>query len=98
MSTPAIVHDRRRDLELREVFDAVYVRVEGLFDPSRTWGGPPLMHWVHRVVRESYPQLDATQVQALVAALHRVYRARHERGARVQAAAPAAADPVCEPA
>ena len=55
MSSPVIAHDRRRDLELREVFDAVYLRVEGLFDPSRTWGGPPLMHWVHRVVRESHP-------------------------------------------
>ena len=82
MSSPVIVHDRRRDLELREVFDEVYARVEGLFDPSRTWGGPPLMHWVYRVVRESYPHLDAMQVQTLVAAMHRVYRARHEHGAR----------------
>ena len=98
MSSHAIVHDRRRDLELREVFDAVYVRVEGLFDPSRTWGGPPLMHWVHRVVRESHPHLDATQVQALVAAMHRVYRTRHERRARAHAVTPAAADTVYEPA
>lgn len=98
MNSPVIAHDRRRDLELREVFDEVYARVEGLFDPSRTWGGPPLMHWVYRVVRESYPHLDATQVQALVAAMHRVYCARHERGARAHAGAPAAADAVNEPA
>jgi len=95
---PVIVHDRRRDLELRAVFDEVYARVEGFFDPSRTWGGPPLMHWVYRVVRESYPHLDATQVQALGAALHRVYRARHECSTRAHAVPPAVADPVNEPA
>jgi hypothetical protein len=98
VSSPVIVHDRRRDLELREVFDEVYARVEGFFDPSRTWGGSPLMHWVYRVVRESYPHLDATQVQALGAALHRVYRARHALSARSHAVTPAVADPVNEPA
>lgn len=70
----------------------------GLFDPSLTWGGPPLMRWVYRVVRESYPQLDATQVQALGAALHRVYLARHKHGARALAVTPAVADSVNEPA
>lgn len=98
MPSPATVHDRRRDLELRKVFDEVYTRVEHLFDPSRTWGGPPLMHWAYLVVRESFPQLDATQVQTLVAAMHRVYRTRHQRGARAQALTPAVADAVNEPA
>jgi hypothetical protein len=98
VSSPVIVHDRRRDLELREVFDEVYARVECFFDPARTWGGPPLMHWVYRVVRESYPHLDATQVHALGAAMHRVYRARHERGAQAHAVTPTVADSVNEPA
>jgi hypothetical protein len=97
VNPPAIVQDRRRDLQLRAVFDEVYARVEGFFDPARTWGGPPLTQWVHRVVSESYPQLDATQVQALAQAAHRVYRARHSSGARVRAVAPALADPVREP-
>jgi hypothetical protein len=92
LSSPVIVHDRRRDLALRAVFDEVYPRVEGFFDPSRTWGGPPLMHWVYRIVRESHPQLDATQVQTLGAALHRVYRARHAHGGAAQAVTPADAD------
>lgn len=98
MSSPVIVHDRRRDLELRKVFDEVYPRVEGFFDPSRTWGGPPLMHWVYRIVRESHPHLDATQVQTLGAALHRVYRARHAHGDGAHGATPAVADSVNEPA
>lgn len=98
MSSPGIAHDRRRDLELREVFDEVYGRVEGFFDPSGTWGGPPLMYWVYRVVRESYPHLEATQVQALVAAMHRVYRARHQHGARAHAVAPAVCHSVKAPA
>lgn len=98
MSSRVIVHDRRRDLELRRVFDEVYPRAEGFFDPSRTWGGPPLMHWVYRIVRESYPHLDATQVQTLGAALHRVYRARHAHGDGAHAVRPAGADVVNEPA
>jgi hypothetical protein len=91
-----IVHERRRDLELRAVFDEVYARVEGFFDPAHTWGGAPLTLWVYRVVRESYPHLDHTQVHTLVAATQRVYRARHAPGAQTRAVAPAAADPANE--
>jgi hypothetical protein len=98
MNSPVIVHDRRRDLELRAAFSEVYARIEGLFDPARTWGGPPLTIWVYRVVQESHPQLDATQVQALVAAAQRVYRTRHAHGAPACAARPTVADPVHEPA
>ncbi|MDZ7590797.1 MAG: hypothetical protein U5L05_08920 [Rubrivivax sp.] len=98
MNSPIIVHDRRRDLELRAVFNEVYARIEGFFDPTLTWGGPPLTMWVYRVVQESYPQLDAAQVQALVAAAQRVYRTRHARGAPACAARPTVADPVHEPA
>lgn len=90
MNSPVIVHERRRDLELRAVFDEVYARVESFFDPSHTWGGAPLTLWVYRVVRESYPQLDQAQVHTLVAAAQRVYRARHAPGAPAHAIAPAA--------
>jgi hypothetical protein len=98
VNSPVIVHDRRRDLELRAVVNEVYARIEGLFDPTRTWGGPPLTMWVYRVVQESYPQLDATQVQALVAAAQRVYRTRHARGTPACTTGPTVADPVHEPA
>lgn len=94
MTSPLIVEDRRRDLELRQVFDEVDARVQGIFDPSGTLDGPPLMHWAYRAVRESYPQLDATQVQVLMAALHRVYQARHERHARAPRRRQASVGPV----
>lgn len=98
MNPSAIAPDRRRDPDLRAVFNEVLVRVEGFVDPSRTWGGGPLTMWVYRVVRESYPHLDAMQVQALVVATQRVYRARHAGGARARPAPPAAVLPVDEPA
>jgi hypothetical protein len=98
VNSPVIVHDRRRDLELRDAFNEVYARIEVFFDPTCTWSGPPLTRWVNRVVHESYPHLDAMQVQALVAAAQRVYRTRHARGALARAVMPAVADPVNEPA
>lgn len=82
MTSPDVGHERRRDLELRAVFDEVYARIEGFFDPRQTWGGAPLTMWVYRVLRESYPQLSHSQVHALVAATQRVYRARHVTGAQ----------------
>lgn len=96
MSSPVIVQDRRSDLALREVFKDVYARAEGFFDPACTWGGPPLTQWAYRVVRASHPQLEAPQVQALVVAMERVYRARHGHGARATVA-PAVGAAVDEP-
>lgn len=88
VNLPEQGHERRRDLELRAIFDDVYARVEGFLDPARNWGGQPLTMWVYRVVRESYPHLDAAQTQALVTAAQRVYRARRARTAQGQALTP----------
>ncbi len=98
MNSPLIVHDRRSDLELREAFDAVYDRVGAFFDPSRNWGGTPMLHGVHRVVRESCPHLSATQVQVLVAALHRAHVAQRARVATSNAGAPLAIELAGSPA
>jgi hypothetical protein len=80
VTLPAIGAERRRDLELRAVFDEVYARVESFFDTSQSWGGSELTLLVYRVVRQSHPQLDALQVQTLVTAMQRVYRGRHSSG------------------
>lgn len=98
MHLPATIDARPRHLESRKMFGEAYARVEYLFDPSLTWGGPPLMQWAYQVVHESFPHLDASQVQTLVAAMHRVYRVRRGHGARAHAVTPAVADPVNEPA
>lgn len=85
--------ERRRDLELRAVFDEVYARVEPFFDTSQTWGGSALTMLVYRVVRQSHPDLEALKVQTLVAAMQRVYRNRHSSGAPKQPAAAKAHEP-----
>lgn len=79
MNPPVIAVERRRDPELRAVFDEVYARVESFYDPAQAWGGSALTMLVYRVIRASHPQLDAMQAQTLVTAMQRVYRARHAR-------------------
>jgi len=98
VNTPAPVPERRRDAELRALFNEVLARVETFVDPARTWGRQPLTMWVYRVVRESCPHLDAVQVQALVTATQRVYHARQARraGARVPVPVPVDAEAEAE--
>lgn len=93
LDAPAVTVERRRDVELRVVFDEVYPRLESMYDTSRTWGGSVLTTLAYRVVRESYPQLDALRVQTLVTAMLRVHRERRARGARMQHAAVPAREP-----
>jgi hypothetical protein len=85
VNLPVVAVERRRDLELRAAFDAVYARVECFFDTSQTWGGSALTMLVYRVVRESQPQLDAMQVHTLVAAMQRVHGARRTHGTKAPA-------------
>jgi hypothetical protein len=84
VNPPFIGAERRRDPELRVVFDEVYARVAPFFDPAKTWGGSALTLLVYRVVRESHPHLDAMQVHVLVAAMQRVQLRRHAHGASPQ--------------
>jgi hypothetical protein len=93
LNPPVIGAERRRDLELRVVFDEVYARVEPFFDPTKTWGGSALTMLVYRIVRESYPHLDAMQVHVLVAAMQRVQLRQHAHGARPPARAAEATEP-----
>jgi hypothetical protein len=84
LESTAFVAERRRELDLRVAFDEVFSRVESLYDTSRTWGGAELTTLAYRVLRESYPQLDAQRVQTLVVAMRRVHRQRRAQGVRGQ--------------
>lgn len=93
MNLPVNRTERRRDLELRVVFEEVYARVEPFFDPSQAWGGSALTMLVYRVVRESYPHMDAMQAQILVATMQRVRLRRQSHGALPQALVAEANEP-----
>lgn len=69
--------DRRRNAELRGLFDHAYAMIEPFFDPASGWGGRSLEHLAFRVLRENFPQMSADQVHALIVAAHRVYLTRN---------------------
>lgn len=69
--------ERRRNPELRQLFDTAYPLVEPFLDPDNGWGGHSLEHLAFRVLRENFPQLSAAEVHVLVVVAHRVYIDRH---------------------
>lgn len=72
--------DRRRNRQLRQLFDSAYAMIEPFFDPAAGWGGRSLEHLAFRVLRENFPQLSAEEVHALIVAAHRVYIDRNPVG------------------
>lgn len=72
--------ERRRDLRLRQAFDAAYVMIEPFFDPNAGWGGHSLEHLAFRVLRENFPQFSSEEIHAIVVGAHRVYIERNPNG------------------
>lgn len=72
--------DRRRNPQLREMFEAAYAMVEPFFDPASGWGGHSLEHLAFRVLRENFPTLSAEEVHVIIAAAHRMYIEKNPGG------------------
>lgn len=72
--------ERRRNEQLRQVFDHAYAMIEPFFDPAAGWGGRSLEHLAFRVLRENFPQLSAEDVHVMIVAAHRVYIGRNPAG------------------
>jgi len=68
--------ERRKELQLREVFDSAYPLVEPFFDPANSWGGQTLEHLAFRVMRENFPQVSGDQIYVFISAARRVYNER----------------------
>lgn len=69
--------ERRLRPQLRMIFERAYELVYPFFDPQNTWAGHTLEHLAFRNLRESFPQLDAQEVEEIVAAAQQVYVTRH---------------------
>lgn len=65
--------DRRRHLQLREVFESAYMLIEPFFDPNNQWGGKTLEHLAFRVMREHYPQVSSDEIHVFIDAAKRYY-------------------------
>ena len=73
--------ERRQNIQLRNLFEEAYARVEPCPDPRQTWGRVPLEHLAFRMLREAYPDLPPQEVRLLICASVRVYRQRMRDGA-----------------
>ena len=69
--------ERRKNPELRDLFDSAYAMIAPFFDPAAGWGGRSLEHLAFRVLRENYPTLSAEEVHVVIVAAHRVYIQRN---------------------
>lgn len=69
--------ERRKNLSLRELVDKAYLIIEPFFDPTNAWNGQTLEHLAYRVVRDQLPDIPPEDVQIIVSASTRMYRAKH---------------------
>lgn len=67
--------DRRKRLDLRDIFDDVLARVEPFFQTD----GGTLEYWASQAIREAYPNLDEQGLQIVVRSALRVCRERAAR-------------------
>jgi hypothetical protein len=72
-------HERRVHLRIRKIFSAALDLVEPYFKRENAWTGVSLEHFAHRVLRENYPELDATEIYVFVAAARRFYASSERR-------------------
>lgn len=63
--------ERRKHHALRAIFDDARVRIEKFFLPDSPWAGESVDYLARRVMRESYPDMTAGDIQILVGAIAR---------------------------
>lgn len=65
--------ERRRDIEIRQIFVEAYDILEPFFDPSNQWAGRSHEHLAYRALHEHFPALSGDQVFIIVDAARRVF-------------------------
>jgi hypothetical protein len=71
--TPPPPAERRKNPQLRLIFEEAYVVIEPFFD----WGGQPLEYLAFQRLCENFPRLSHEDIHTLIAAARRVYGERH---------------------
>ncbi len=64
--------ERRRHVQVREVFEEACRLIRPFFAPENRWANVTLDHLAYRVLREHYPSLSFDEVHILVVAAKRV--------------------------
>jgi hypothetical protein len=67
-------NERRRNYQLRAIFDVASTRIAHLVDAEEEWRDPPLEYLAQRLIHESYPHLSADEVRILVGAIERKHK------------------------
>jgi len=65
--------ERRKNIEVREIFESAYALIEPFFD----WSPQPLEYLAFQRLCENYPQLSHENAHIIIAAAERVYHERH---------------------
>lgn len=65
--------ERRRDVEIRDLFVEAYDILEPFFDPANQWAGHSHEHLAYRALHEHFPNLSGDQVFIIVDAARRVF-------------------------
>ena len=71
--------DRRKDHDLRCIFEDACEVIAPFLDPHNRWGGQSLDNLAFRAVRDRFPELPAESVRALIQAC--VQRNRRQEAA-----------------
>lgn len=66
--------ERRRYPHLRAIYHEARHRIDHVFHDRHDWAGSPIDYVAHRIIHESYPQLDSSEVRLLVGAIERVHQ------------------------
>ena len=69
--------DRRRNPQLRVVFDHAYPILEPFFDPSSGWDAHTRQHVAAGLLQDNFPELSGPDVHLLIVAAGRVFRERN---------------------
>ena len=65
--------ERRRDVEIRELFVEAYDVLAPFFNPDNQWGGSNHEHLAYRALHERFPNLSGEQIFNIVDAAKRVF-------------------------
>jgi hypothetical protein len=69
--------ERRRNPQLRVVFDHAYPILEPFFDPSSGWDAHTRQHVAAGLLQDNFPELSSPDVHLIIVAAGRVFRERN---------------------
>lgn len=70
------VPERRKRVDLREIFEEIIARVEPFFQKDTGINGGTTEYWAARVIHDAHPGLTQHDIKVLVDAAARYYRER----------------------